>query len=71
MKFSLGHIATLCKYTGISFIAGAVTHGAFSEQQSMITSCNWCGHLFDCWCFRENIQILKQVIHGPIYWPLA
>lgn len=38
MKFSLGHIATLCKYTGISFIAGAVTHGAFSEQRSMITA---------------------------------
>ena len=35
---SMQHITTLCKYTGISFIAGAVTHGAFSEQRSLLTA---------------------------------
>jgi hypothetical protein len=38
MSFPLAHIATLCKYTGISFIAGSVTHGVFSEQRSLITA---------------------------------
>jgi predicted MFS family arabinose efflux permease len=38
MSFSTAHIATLCKYTGISFIAGSVTHGVFSEQRSLITA---------------------------------
>ncbi len=38
MNFSLNHISTLCKYTGISFTAGAITHGAFSEQRSLITA---------------------------------
>ena len=38
MKFSLGHIATLCKYTGISFIAGAITHGFFSGERSFWTA---------------------------------
>jgi hypothetical protein len=38
MNFSLDHISTLCKYTGISFTAGAITHGAFSEQRSLITA---------------------------------
>lgn len=38
MNFPLSHISTLCKYTGISFTAGAITHGAFSEQRSLITA---------------------------------
>lgn len=38
MKFSFSHISTLCKYTGISFTAGAITHGAFSEERSLITA---------------------------------
>ena len=32
------HIATLCKYAGISFIAGAVNHGFFSEERSLLTA---------------------------------
>ena len=32
------HLVSLCKYTGISFIAGSVTHGAFSGQRSLITA---------------------------------
>ena len=28
----------LCKYTGISFIAGSINHGAFSEQRSYLTA---------------------------------
>jgi hypothetical protein len=38
MNFPLSHISTLCKYTGISFTAGAITHGAFSEQRSILTA---------------------------------
>ncbi len=38
MSFSMNHAAMLCKYAGISFIAGAVTHGVFSEQRSLLTA---------------------------------
>lgn len=34
----LAHFATLCKYGGISFIAGAVNHGFFSGERSLITA---------------------------------
>jgi hypothetical protein len=33
MSLITTHIATLCKYAGISFIAGAVNHGFFSEER--------------------------------------
>lgn len=35
---SLQHIAMLCRYIGISFIAGAVSHGAFSNTRSLMTA---------------------------------
>jgi uncharacterized cupredoxin-like copper-binding protein len=38
MSFATTHIATLLKYGGISFIAGAVNHGMFSESRSLITA---------------------------------
>ena len=38
MKFQIQHLATLSKYAGISFIAGAVNHGMFSEQRSLVTA---------------------------------
>ncbi len=38
MKFQLDHISTLFKYTGISFVAGAITHGFFSEERSFCTA---------------------------------
>jgi uncharacterized cupredoxin-like copper-binding protein len=38
MKFSSIHMASLCRYTGISFTAGAVTHGVFSEHRSLVTA---------------------------------
>lgn len=38
MKFQLDHISSLFKYTGISFTAGAVTHGFFSEERSFWTA---------------------------------
>jgi multidrug transporter EmrE-like cation transporter len=38
MKFQLDHISTLFKYTGISFVAGAITHGFFSEERSFWTA---------------------------------
>jgi uncharacterized cupredoxin-like copper-binding protein len=38
MSFATTHTATLLKYGGISFIAGAVNHGMFSELRSLITA---------------------------------
>ena len=38
MNFAQTHIATLFKYGGISFIAGAVNHGFFSESRSIWTA---------------------------------
>ncbi len=38
MSFATTHTATLLKYGGISFIAGAVNHGMFSESRSLITA---------------------------------
>ena len=38
MLFWMHHLALLCKYTGISFIAGSINHGAFSEQRSYLTA---------------------------------
>ena len=38
MNFAQTHIATLLKYGGISFIAGAVNHGFFSESRSVWTA---------------------------------
>ena len=38
MKFQAEHVATLAKYAGISFVAGAVNHGFFSERRSFVTA---------------------------------
>ena len=38
MNFPLSHISSLCKYTGISFTAGAITHGFFSEERAIWTA---------------------------------
>lgn len=38
MKFHAEHLATLSKYAGISFVAGAVNHGFFSERRSFVTA---------------------------------
>ena len=38
MNLAIQHSATLARYAGISFIAGAVNHGMFSEQRSAITA---------------------------------
>ena len=37
MNFPLSHISSLCKYTGISFTAGAITHGFFSGERAIWT----------------------------------
>ena len=37
-KFEFDHIVSLFKYTGISFTAGAVTHGFFSEERQFWTA---------------------------------
>ena len=38
MHFGIQHLATLGKYAGISFIAGAVSHGVFCEERSLISA---------------------------------
>ncbi len=38
MNFPLSHISSLCKYTGISFTAGAITHGFFSGERAIWTA---------------------------------
>lgn len=38
ISFSQEHLATVFKYSGISFIAGAVNHGFFSEDRSILTA---------------------------------
>jgi uncharacterized cupredoxin-like copper-binding protein len=38
MNFQIRHLSNLSKYSGISFIAGAVNHGMFSEQRSLATA---------------------------------
>lgn len=38
MGFQTQHMAMLAKYAGISFIAGSVNHGMFSEQRSLWTA---------------------------------
>jgi hypothetical protein len=35
MNFQLNHISSLCKYTGISFNAGAITHGFFTGERAI------------------------------------
>jgi uncharacterized cupredoxin-like copper-binding protein len=38
MQFHIQHLSTLAKYSGISFIAGTVNHGFFSETRSFFTA---------------------------------
>ena len=38
MSFPLSHISSLFKYTGISFTAGAITHGFFSGERAIWTA---------------------------------
>ena len=38
MSLPLAHVALLCRYAGISFIAGAVNHGFFSGERSLFTA---------------------------------
>jgi uncharacterized cupredoxin-like copper-binding protein len=50
MSFATTHTATLLKYGGISFIAGAVNHGMFSESRSLITAAfGVCFYLLGSW----------------------
>jgi uncharacterized cupredoxin-like copper-binding protein len=50
MSFATTHTATLLKYGGISFIAGAVNHGMFSETRSVITAAfGVCFYLLGSW----------------------
>ncbi|HPY42446.1 MAG TPA: hypothetical protein PLM98_18110, partial [Thiolinea sp.] len=37
-SFSTQHLALIFKYAGISFIAGSINHGAFSEGRSLLTA---------------------------------
>ncbi len=55
MNFAYAHIATLFKYGGISFIAGAVNHGFFSEARSIWTaSFGVLFYIFGSWLDLRN-----------------
>lgn len=55
MNFAQSHIATLFKYGGISFIAGAVNHGFFSEARSFWTAgFGVLFYLFGAWLEARN-----------------
>jgi uncharacterized cupredoxin-like copper-binding protein len=50
MSFATTHTAMLLKYGGISFIAGSVNHGMFSESRSIITAAfGVCFYLLGSW----------------------
>jgi uncharacterized cupredoxin-like copper-binding protein len=58
MNFAKSHIATLFKYGGISFIAGAVNHGFFSEARSIWTAgFGVLFYLFGSWLDVRNRQV--------------
>lgn len=38
MNFPIGHISSLCKYTGIIFTASAITHRFLSSARAMWTA---------------------------------
>ena len=38
MNLPISHISSLCKYTGISFTAGAITNGFFSGERAIWTA---------------------------------
>ncbi|MBK8455309.1 MAG: hypothetical protein IPL34_18650 [Thiofilum sp.] len=37
-SFASQHLSMICKYIGISFVAGAVSHGVFSGLRSLMTA---------------------------------
>ena len=60
MNFAQSHIATLFKYGGISFIAGAVNHGFFSEARSFWTAgFGVVFYLFGAWLEMRNRDALN------------
>ena len=60
MNFAQSHIATLFKYGGISFIAGAVNHGFFSEARSFWTAgFGVLFYLFGAWLETRNREALN------------
>jgi hypothetical protein len=38
MSFSRAHISTICKYMGVGFITGSISHGFFSGTRSVVTA---------------------------------
>jgi EamA domain-containing membrane protein RarD len=67
MNFSLLHIASLFRYTGISFTAGAITHGFFSEERSLLTAvagiaCYLIGSAMEKYANPNNNQTWTRVL---------
>lgn len=71
--FTTKHLATIFRYAGISFIAGSVSHGAFSEGRSLITVGLGIlffiiGSIIDSYYNSESADqnILKAILIGAI-----
>lgn len=69
-NFQLNHIASLCKYTGISFIAGAITHGFFSGERSFWTATIGIA-IYLLSGILEKIANPEKTILGPTFLQLA
>lgn len=57
MTFTSTHLSTVLKYGGISFIAGAVNHGFFSESRSLWTAAvGILFYLLGAWIEMRHVQ---------------
>lgn len=73
-NFPRAHAATALKYAGISFIAGAVNHGFFSETRSFITAAiGIVAFVLGTWLEHDHQQaestrtLLRQIVIGALF----
>ena len=73
-SFPRAHAATALKYAGISFIAGAVNHGFFSETRSFITAAiGMVAFVLGTWLEHDHQQaestrtLLRQIVIGALF----
>ena len=62
--FTTDHISMALKYGGISFIAGAVSHGVFSGQRSLVTALiGLIAFIIGAWLENRNKEDAKKSKH--------
>ena len=64
--FSANHVATLFRYMGTSFVAGAVAHGAFSEARSLGTAFIGVVAYVIGSVMQARLESIRQRSWGPI-----